>query len=232
MQASAGKVKWSAIETVLLDMDGTLLDLHYDNHFWMEFLPGLYARENDISVEDSRAELTGKFRKSQGTLRFYCVEHWSEALGLDIVALKKQQTERIAYLPFAKQFLGALNKLDDRPGIAIATNAHREVFEVKNAKLNLRDFVDEVFCANELEAPKESAEYWHRLRELFPFNPETTLFVDDNQAVLAAATEFGIANLVMPLQPDTRKPPQNNHGGFTAISSLEEIIPKDDTRPL
>ena len=24
------------VDTILLDMDGTLLDLHYDNHFWME----------------------------------------------------------------------------------------------------------------------------------------------------------------------------------------------------
>src|SRR5690606_507131 len=25
---------WNQIDTVLLDMDGTLLDLHFDNHFW------------------------------------------------------------------------------------------------------------------------------------------------------------------------------------------------------
>lgn len=30
---------WKTIDTVLLDMDGTLLDLHFDNHFWLSLVP-------------------------------------------------------------------------------------------------------------------------------------------------------------------------------------------------
>ena len=30
---------WSCIEVVCLDMDGTVLDLHFDNLFWLEVLP-------------------------------------------------------------------------------------------------------------------------------------------------------------------------------------------------
>jgi putative hydrolase of the HAD superfamily len=30
---------WNTINTVLLDMDGTLLDLHFDNHFWLSLVP-------------------------------------------------------------------------------------------------------------------------------------------------------------------------------------------------
>ena len=30
---------WQEIDTVLLDMDGTLLDLHYDNYFWLTHIP-------------------------------------------------------------------------------------------------------------------------------------------------------------------------------------------------
>ena len=32
-------LNWSKIDTVLLDMDGTLLDLHYDSHFWLNVIP-------------------------------------------------------------------------------------------------------------------------------------------------------------------------------------------------
>lgn len=32
-------IAWKEIDTVLLDMDGTLLDLNFDNHFWKEFVP-------------------------------------------------------------------------------------------------------------------------------------------------------------------------------------------------
>ena len=27
-------IDWTQLDTILLDMDGTLLDLEFDNHFW------------------------------------------------------------------------------------------------------------------------------------------------------------------------------------------------------
>jgi 5'-nucleotidase len=30
---------WREIDTVLLDMDGTLLDLEFDSHFWLSLVP-------------------------------------------------------------------------------------------------------------------------------------------------------------------------------------------------
>ncbi|MDH3916294.1 MAG: haloacid dehalogenase, partial [Chromatiales bacterium] len=34
---------WSTVDTVLLDMDGTLLDLRFDNYFWQELVPSRYG---------------------------------------------------------------------------------------------------------------------------------------------------------------------------------------------
>ena len=33
------ELDWTSIDTVLLDMDGTLLDLRFDNWFWQEHVP-------------------------------------------------------------------------------------------------------------------------------------------------------------------------------------------------
>ena len=52
-------IDWSCIDTVLLDMDGTLLDLHFDNFFWSEHLPRTYALRHQISKEESSAYLYG-----------------------------------------------------------------------------------------------------------------------------------------------------------------------------
>ena len=38
-------IDWNAINTVLLDMDGTILDLHFDNYFWKEYVPQKYAEK-------------------------------------------------------------------------------------------------------------------------------------------------------------------------------------------
>ena len=60
-------IDWEHIDTVLLDMDGTLLDLHFDNYFWTQHLPGVYARENRLSENISIDELQGKLNIEQGT---------------------------------------------------------------------------------------------------------------------------------------------------------------------
>ena len=40
---------WMRVETVLLDLDGTLLDLAFDNYFWRERVPAAYAAARAIS---------------------------------------------------------------------------------------------------------------------------------------------------------------------------------------
>ena len=61
-------INWNVIDTVLLDMDGTLLDLHFDNHFWMEHLPRVYAEKQQITLEASFTQLSDRFHSGRGTL--------------------------------------------------------------------------------------------------------------------------------------------------------------------
>ena len=219
---------WQDIETVLLDMDGTLLDLHYDNDFWLNILPGIYAEKNSLPLDETRIMLADTFRSTLGTLEFYCIDHWSERLDLDVASLKAQHTDNIQYLPHAEAFLTALSEFPTQPRVILTTNAHRKVYEIKNQKLGLDKHLEAVFCANELGAPKESSQYWHSLQKLFPFSPRRSLLVDDNQNVLRTAKDYGIAHLVMPLIPDSKKPPQIHRDEFNAIQSLEEIFPAHD----
>ncbi|NLD01354.1 MAG: haloacid dehalogenase, partial [Gammaproteobacteria bacterium] len=52
------QLPWAHIDTVLLDMDGTLLDLHFDNFFWLKYLPQCYAEKNNLSLAQADAYLT------------------------------------------------------------------------------------------------------------------------------------------------------------------------------
>ena len=45
-------INWHDIDTVLLDLDGTLLDLHFDNYFWCQHLPLCYARRHGIALPE------------------------------------------------------------------------------------------------------------------------------------------------------------------------------------
>src|SRR5690606_17594149 len=176
---------WHEIDTVLVDMDGTLLDLAFDNFFWLELVPARYAERRGIGFEDAHREITERYARFLGRLEWYCVEHWSAELGLDIVDLKRSHLHLIDYLPGATDFLDAVRAAGKR--LAIVTNAHPHTIAVKTAATGIDRRVDEILSSHELAAPKESAAFWEGLARHRPFDPDRTLLVEDSLAVLEAA---------------------------------------------
>ncbi len=83
-------VDWSSLNTVFLDMDGTLLDLHFDNHFWLEHLPARYAEHYDLHPQEAKDRLIPMIMAERGSLNWYCTDYWSERLSLDITGLKAE----------------------------------------------------------------------------------------------------------------------------------------------
>lgn len=197
------QIDWSQIETVLLDMDGTLLDLHFDNHFWSDYMPRVYARSKGISLDQSNQLLAPMFRDWAGTLKWYCVDHWSEALNLDIMSLKQDVADRIAYRPNAKAFLQACQR--ETSDVRMITNGHRKVLDLKIEHTNIDRYFDHLICSHELDHPKEDQGFWHRLQESFPFNPEKALFIDDNETVLNSAADYGIKHIYSIAKPDSQR---------------------------
>ena len=114
-------MKWERIDHVLLDMDGTLLDLRFDTEFWLEHLPGRYAETNDLHRDEALARIRERMEALSGQLGWYCIDEWSDALGLDIAALKREYAEGIRYRETSVAFLEALAQTDKHA--LIVTNA-------------------------------------------------------------------------------------------------------------
>jgi len=195
-------VDWGEIDTVLLDMDGTLLDLHFDNHFWLNYLPSVYAKQNDISPEQSVERLLPVFKHHEGTLNWYCVDFWSDELGLDLMSYKRHISDRIAYRAGAKAFLAQCQA--DVLDLRLITNAHRKVLDLKIEHTQLDTYFESMICSHELDAPKEQDAFWDNLQKQKSFNPERTLFIDDSEAVLDSAHKNGIQHLRSIAQPDSK----------------------------
>ena len=96
---------WDDIDTILLDMDGTILDLNYDNHVWNQALPSAYAEKHSISEEAARSKLIDHMQEIHGTIDFYSFPYWAQYTVLDITALHRGFTELIQCRPGAKAFL-------------------------------------------------------------------------------------------------------------------------------
>ncbi|MEH6627441.1 MAG: GMP/IMP nucleotidase [Motiliproteus sp.] len=213
---------WNTIDIVLLDMDGTLLDLHYDSYFWLEHLPVRYAQHHDMEPEQARKHLLERIIAEQGTLNWYCVDYWSKELGVDIGALKREIQHKVAFRPHVEDFLQALRKR----GIAsvIVTNAHQKSLSMKLERTGLDKQVDKIVCSHDFGLPKEDVQFWHRLQGVVPFDPETTLLIDDSLPVLRSAQQYGIRQLLTVLQPDSQQQ-RREIEEFIGIDHFDEIKP-------
>ena len=150
---AAAPVDWSRIETVLLDMDGTVLDLRFDDWFWRDHVPCHYARERGMTAAAARAVLEPRFAAAAGTIDWYCIDHWSRELELDIRALKRGARARVRYLPGAEAFLERLAATGKRR--VLVTNAHPETLAIKNQHVPLAKHFDASYSSHRFAVPKE-----------------------------------------------------------------------------
>lgn len=216
------EIDWQAIETVFLDMDGTLLDLHFDNHFWLEHVPLRYAERTGLPPQEAKRQLLERYRSVEGTLAWYCLDHWSRELGLDILLLKQEVDHLIAVHPHVLDFLTALRERGKRR--VLVTNAHQKALALKLEKTRLGGYLDAVISAHSLGLPKEDPGFWALLHAIEPFDLKRTLFVDDSPAVLRSAQHYGFRWLLTVTQPDSR----GDHRaapGLPAIRHFAELIP-------
>ncbi len=213
-------INWSQIDTAFLDMDGTLLDLHFDNYFWQEYLPRRYAEIRRLPPGQARAELLGRIEALQGRLEWYCVDHWSEHLKIDVAAIKHEIRDLIDWRPGARLFLEDLQRRGIRR--VLVTNAHHHSLSLKKQVTGIDRHVDRVLCSHDFGQPKEAPGFWESLARTEPFQPGRTLLVDDSIPVLENARRHGFGHLLAILAPDSRRPPRPRTG-FAGIAHFEEL---------
>ncbi|RKZ85436.1 MAG: GMP/IMP nucleotidase [Candidatus Parabeggiatoa sp. nov. 1] len=215
-------LNWQTIHTVFLDMDGTLLDLNYDNQFWRHHLPKRYAQQSGLSIEAAKAILLSRYEDMLGRLEWYSVDYWSTQLDMDVGVLIAELTHLIAVRPYVNEFLYALRQHNKR--VVLLTNAHQKSISLKMQHTQIVHHFDCIVSAHDLGLPKEAAEFWHKLQAVEPFKAAHTLFIDDSLSVLRSAAGYGIAHLLGIYQPDSQAPPTESDE-FRTIHSFREIMP-------
>jgi len=205
----------------MLDMDGTVLDLAYDNYMWLTRVPEAWAAQNGMTLHEARERLLVKYGKIQGELYWYCLDHWSERLGLDVMQLHREHDDRIEYLPRAREFLEVVSCSGKK--VLLVTNSHPDTLALKQQITGLSKYFDGIHSAHNYGFAKEQQAFWRALRDEEHFDPETTMFVDDTGPVLASAATYGIGTCVCVTRPDTTQPPRSN-GDFAGVEGIFDLL--------
>ncbi|MEE4186140.1 MAG: GMP/IMP nucleotidase [Gammaproteobacteria bacterium] len=204
-------------DTLLLDMDGTLLDLAFDNYFWRELVPRVYARRRNITHAAAMQVIYDLYAGREGTLDWYCLDYWTAQLELDLGALKTAASQRIRFLPGAREFLLLAQRSGKR--VVLVTNAHPQTLAIKKEVTGLHFWIDEFVSSHDVGMPKEQQAFWHALERQLGFNPARTLFIDDSLPVVQAAVDYGLAGVIAVRRPDTRQAPRevNLHAAVDGV---------------
>jgi putative hydrolase of the HAD superfamily len=219
-QSTKPRPDWSAIDTVLLDLDGTLLDQAYDNHIWRDLIPQRFAVSRGLELQAAYDEIARLFAGRSGTLDWYDIDYWTRTLGVDVAALHREVRSHVAWLPGARDFLARMRAMGKR--LVLLTNSHPAALAVKHEETGVLDLLDAAASSQEFGAPKEHADFWTRARARFGYDPGRALFADDNSRMLAAASEAGVRWVYGIRHWDT-KGSRREHFGVPAVDGVNDL---------
>ncbi len=209
------------IDIVMLDMDGTMLDKHFDDYFWEHLVPEKYAEKHSVTFSKAKEVLLSLYRAHEGTLNWTDIDFWSKELDLDIPALKEQIKHLIEVHPYVEDFLGLLKQ--HKKKVMLVTNAHFKVLDLKLKKTQIGQFFDRCITSFEIGHPKEDIAFWEKLYNIAPFDKDRVAFIDDTCEVLHTAKRYGIHNLILKRKASSKRADKPCPDFYT-IEDFRELI--------
>mgnify|MGYP006230262197 CR=1 FL=1 len=156
-------VPWSELDTVMFDMDSILLDLHFDNFFWLKLMPEHFSKQHGVSEEQALAHMRSKSAEVHGTLDWFSIDYWQVELKLDTPRLGYLITNKIRLRPGAEHLFKAL--VAEGKQVLLVTNAHPISLQLKMQHVRIERYFEQLISSHQLKKAKENDGFWESLQQ-------------------------------------------------------------------
>ncbi|MGL1932737.1 MAG: HAD hydrolase-like protein [Desulfotalea sp.] len=214
-------LNWDKIDTVLLDMDGTLLDLHFDHYFWTEYVVGKYAEKNQVSIKQAYSLYQEQSNATMGGIKWTQTDYWSEVFDLDIITLQSEISHLIQQLPSTRKFLDFLKS--HRKKIVLVTNSDDKSLRLKFKHTNIENYFDDIFTSTRAQFAKEEIPYWDYISMELSLDRNKTILIDDNEQVLKTAENLQLNHLLCFAKPNSKREISYSQK-YPSIASFDELL--------
>ncbi|KAE9527815.1 GMP/IMP nucleotidase [Testudinibacter aquarius] len=213
-------IDWDNIDTILFDLDGTLIDLHLDAYFWKQLVPQTYADKEGLDAQTCHARIQQLYRDIEHSMQWYDIDHWAKTLDLPIREMQRQHALNTQVRSGVYPLLESLQKLDKQ--LILLTDSHPFSLQVKMDNCNLSSYFEQLLSSHQFQRPKMHSALWQSVYQHCQLNPDRTLLIDDMEPVLDQAKSNQMAYTLGITTPDSQQPPKqfNNHPSITDFQTL------------
>lgn len=202
---------------ISFDLDGTLVDMNFDDIIWQKEIPSSFAKKNNVSFEEARKIVFSEYYKAlfiEKTRRWTDVEFWFERFDLGSVEDMLREAEK--HVIIYEDTLEILKYLKEKYKLIIISNAHLKFIDVKLRREGLRDYFDKIISAPEELGMNKNKSIFLTVADLLGVKPSEMVHVGDSiQSDFDAATIAGLNAILIDRSGD--------HEGNNIIHSLLDL---------